>query len=49
MFSSLLNPDSFEYAVIEINPRASAVLRRLRQRATGYPIAKIECKDCFGI
>ena len=34
-----LNPDSFEYAVIEVNPRVSRS-SALASKATGYPIAK---------
>ena len=39
MFNSHLNPTSFEYAVIEINPRVSRS-SALASKATGYPIAK---------
>jgi carbamoyl-phosphate synthase large subunit len=35
-----LNPDSFEYAVIEVNPRVSRS-SALASKATGYPIAKM--------
>ena len=35
-----LNPDSFEYAVIEVNPRVSRS-SALASKATGYPIAKV--------
>ncbi|MGN1443019.1 MAG: carbamoyl phosphate synthase large subunit, partial [Acutalibacteraceae bacterium] len=35
-----LNPNSFEYAVIEVNPRVSRS-SALASKATGYPIAKI--------
>ena len=38
-----LNPDSFEYAVIEVNPRVSRS-SALASKATGYPIAKITAK-----
>ncbi|MBR4173150.1 MAG: ATP-grasp domain-containing protein, partial [Clostridia bacterium] len=38
-----LNPDSFEYAVIEVNPRVSRS-SALASKATGYPIAKITTK-----
>ena len=34
-----LNPDSFEYAVIEVNPRVSRS-SALASKATGYPIAR---------
>ena len=42
-----LNPDSFEYCVIEVNPgvsRSSA----LASKATGYPIAKVAAKIALG-
>ena len=42
-----LNPDSFEYCVIEVNPR----VRRssaLASKATGYPIAKVAAKIALG-
>lgn len=42
-----LNPDSFEYAVIEINPRVSRS-SALASKATGYPIAKIASKIAMG-
>lgn len=42
-----LNPDSFEYAVIEINPRVSRS-SALASKATGYPIAKIAAKLALG-
>ena len=42
-----LNPDSFEYAVIEINPRVSRS-SALASKATGYPIAKIASKIALG-
>ena len=38
-----LNPDSFEYAVIEVNPRVSRS-SALASKATGYPIAKISTR-----
>ena len=38
-----LDPDSFEYAVIEVNPRVSRS-SALASKATGYPIAKITTK-----
>ena len=38
-----LNPESFEYAVIEVNPRVSRS-SALASKATGYPIAKITTK-----
>ncbi|MER2151134.1 MAG: carbamoyl-phosphate synthase large subunit, partial [Candidatus Limivicinus sp.] len=42
-----LNPDSFEYAVIEVNPRVSRS-SALASKATGYPIAKISTKLALG-
>lgn len=42
-----LNPKSFEYAVIEINPRVSRS-SALASKATGYPIAKIASKIALG-
>ena len=39
-----LNPDSFEYAVIEVNPRVSRS-SALASKATGYPIAKVAAKE----
>ncbi len=42
-----LNPESFEYAVIEINPRMSRS-SALASKATGYPIAKIASKIALG-
>ena len=42
-----LNPDSFEYAVIEVNPRVSRS-SALASKATGYPIAKIAAKIAVG-
>ena len=42
-----LNPKSFEYAVIEINPRVSRS-SALASKATGYPIAKIATKIALG-
>ena len=42
-----LNPDSFEYAVIEINPRVSRS-SALASKATGYPIARIAAKIALG-
>ncbi len=41
-----LNPDSFEYAVIEVNPRVSR--SALASKATGYPIAKVAAKIALG-
>ncbi len=42
-----LNPDSFEYAIIEINPRVSRS-SALASKATGYPIAKVSAKLALG-
>ena len=42
-----LNPESFEYAVIEVNPRVSRS-SALASKATGYPIAKITTKVALG-
>ena len=42
-----LDPDSFEYAVIEVNPRVSRS-SALASKATGYPIAKITTKIALG-
>ena len=42
-----LNPDSYEYAVIEVNPRVSRS-SALASKATGYPIAKVAAKVALG-
>ena len=42
-----LNPDSFEYCVIEVNPRVSRS-SALASQATGYPIAKVTAKIALG-
>jgi len=42
-----LNPNSFEYAVIEVNPRVSRS-SALASKATGYPIAKVATKIAIG-
>ncbi len=42
-----LNPDSFEYAVIEVNPRVSRS-SALASKATGYPIAKVTTQIALG-
>jgi len=42
-----LDPESFEYAVIEVNPRVSRS-SALASKATGYPIAKITTKLALG-
>ena len=43
-----LNPKSFEYAVIEVNPRVSRS-SALASKATGYPIAKLQLKSQLDI
>ena len=42
-----LNPDTFEYCVIEVNPRVSRS-SALASKATGYPIAKVAAKIALG-
>ena len=42
-----LNPNSFEYAVIEVNPRVSRS-SALASKATGYPIAKVATLIAIG-
>lgn len=42
-----LHPNSFEYAVIEVNPRVSRS-SALASKATGYPIAKVSSKIALG-
>ena len=42
-----LNPNSFEYAVIEVNPRVSRS-SALASKATGYPIAKVAALIAVG-
>ena len=42
-----LDPESFEYAVIEVNPRVSRS-SALASKATGYPIAKISTRIALG-
>lgn len=42
-----LNPNSYEYAVIEVNPRVSRS-SALASKATGYPIAKVATKIAIG-
>ncbi len=42
-----LNPSSFEYCVIEVNPRVSRS-SALASKATGYPIAKVSAKIALG-
>lgn len=43
-----LNPHSFQYAIIEINPRVSRS-SALASKATGYPIAKVAAKIALGL
>lgn len=43
-----LNPNSFEYFVIEVNPRVSRS-SALASKATGYPIAKMAAKIAVGM
>ena len=43
-----LNPKSFKYFVIEVNPRVSRS-SALASKATGYPIAKISAKLAVGL
>ncbi|HBN11013.1 MAG TPA: carbamoyl-phosphate synthase large subunit, partial [Ruminococcus sp.] len=42
-----LHPESFEYAVIEVNPRVSRS-SALASKATGYPIAKVATRIAIG-
>ncbi len=42
-----LHPESFEYCVIEVNPRVSRS-SALASKATGYPIAKVAAKIAVG-
>ncbi len=42
-----LHPESFDYAVIEVNPRVSRS-SALASKATGYPIAKVAAKIAIG-
>ena len=42
-----LDPESMEYAVIEVNPRVSRS-SALASKATGYPIAKVASKIAIG-
>lgn len=42
-----LHPESFEYAVIEVNPRVSRS-SALASKATGYPIARVAAKIALG-
>ncbi|MGB7594448.1 MAG: carbamoyl-phosphate synthase large subunit [Erysipelotrichaceae bacterium] len=43
-----LDPDSFKYYIIEVNPRVSRS-SALASKATGYPIAKIAAKIAVGL
>lgn len=43
-----LNPKSFEYCVIEVNPRVSRS-SALASKATGYPIARVSAKIAVGL
>lgn len=43
-----LNPNSFDYYIIEVNPRVSRS-SALASKATGYPIAKISAKIALGL
>ena len=43
-----LNPDSYEYYVIEVNPRVSRS-SALASKATGYPIARVAAKIAVGL
>ena len=43
-----LHPDSFRYAVIEVNPRVSRS-SALASKATGYPIARVAAKIALGL
>lgn len=43
-----LDPDSFQYYVIEVNPRVSRS-SALASKATGYPIAKVAAKIALGL
>src|SRR5699024_3496928 len=43
-----LDPDSFDYYIIEVNPRVSRS-SALASKATGYPIAKIAAKIAVGL
>ena len=43
-----LHPESFEYCVIEVNPRVSRSSALASKAATGYPIAKVAAKIALG-
>lgn len=42
-----VNPDSFDYYIIEVNPRVSRS-SALASKATGYPIARVAAKIALG-
>lgn len=43
-----VNPDSFDYYIIEVNPRVSRS-SALASKATGYPIARVAAKIAIGM
>ena len=43
-----LDPDSFQYYLIEVNPRVSRS-SALASKASGYPIARVSAKVCVGM
>ncbi len=43
-----LDPDSFQYYLIEVNPRVSRS-SALASKASGYPIARVSAKICVGL
>ena len=43
-----LDPDSFQYYLIEVNPRVSRS-SALASKASGYPIARVSAKICVGM
>ena len=43
-----LDPDSFQYYLIEVNPRVSRS-SALASKASGYPIARVSAKICIGM
>ena len=48
MFNLALDPYSYDYYIIEVNPRVSRS-SALASKATGYPIAKLSSKNCCWI
>lgn len=42
-------PNSYEYNVIEVNPRVSRVQILAASKATGYPVAKMAAKIAVGL